>query len=273
MSVRSHRSLLFVPGDRPERFDKALSANADGVIIDLEDAVAPERKAFAREALAEALRAGAEVLVRVNGPDTDDIIADLAVCAGGNVRGILLPKAESSDQIRQLLNDGLTVPLLPIIETARGYRSAESIAQAQGVARLVFGTLDFQLDLDIQSDAGDALLMFRSGLVLASRLAGLPAPIDGVTVELDDPDRLQQDIERGRCLGFGGKLCIHPRQIEAVNEGFGVSAADVDWARRVIEAIEQSDRHAVSIDGRMVDAPVIERARRILVQSADSEGR
>ncbi len=272
MSGLLHRSLLFVPGDRPERFDKALGSGADGVIIDLEDAVAPERKPFAREALAEALTGDARVLVRINGPETEDIAADLAVCGAENIAGILLPKTESAEQIAEVRGQGVMAPIFPIIETARGYRQAESIAEANGVARLVFGTLDFQLDLDIQSDAGDALLMYRSGLVLASRLAGLPAPIDGVTTELDDVDRLQHDVERGRCLGFGGKLCIHPRQVEAVNEGFGVSAADVDWARRVMQAIEQSGRHAVALDGRMVDAPVIERARRILARSTGYEG-
>lgn len=272
MSAVVHRSLLFVPGDRPERFGKARAAGADAVIVDLEDAVAPERKPVAREALAAARSPGEPLLVRVNGTETDSFEADATLCRHPGVAGVLLPKTESPDDVAQLVALGVTAPVLPIVETARGYRQAEAIAAAPGVMRLVFGTLDFQLDLDLADDDGDQLLFFRSGLVLASRLGGLAPPVDGVTVDIGDDERLHADVARGRRLGFGGKLCIHPRQVTAVNEGFGPSADEIDWARRVLAAVEESGRHAVAVDGRMVDAPVIERARRVLAQSGAGRG-
>lgn len=262
----AYRSLLFVPGDRPERFAKAHASGADGVIIDLEDAVAPERKALARAAFADAATGANSVLVRINAITTHDYPLDREACQGLAPAGVLLPKTESPEQIAQLQADGVTAPILPIIETARGYQAIESIAAALGVARLVFGTLDFQLDLNIPSDDSDELQYFRAGFVLASRLAGLLAPIDGVTTAIDNADRLNRDIDRGQRLGFGGKLCIHPRQVEAVNDGFGVGDAQIQWAQRVLEAVDESGHHAVAVDGKMVDAPVIERARRILAQ-------
>ena len=131
------------------------------------------------------------------------------------------------------------------------------------VARLVFGSIDFQLDLDIADD-DLALLPFRMRIVLASRVANLPAPVDGVTTALDDAARIEADARRARSLGFGGKLCIHPRQVAIVNEAFSPSAADLAWAQRVVDAAAASGGAAVAVDGKMVDAPVLARARRLL---------
>jgi citrate lyase subunit beta/citryl-CoA lyase len=273
MSTPAARSLLFVPGDRPERIDKARACAADAVVVDLEDAVAAERKSLAREALAATLSRQRPLLVRVNGPGTDALIADAEVCRRPGIAGVLLPKAEHPEDIDRMAELGIGAPVLPLIETARGFRNAEAIAAARGVSRLVFGTLDFQLDLGIGGDEADELLYFRSQLVLVSRLAGLVPPIDGVTPALDDDQRLRADIARARRLGFGGKLCIHPRQVAAVNEGFGVSAAEREWARRVLSAVAAAGGGAVAVDGRMVDAPVIERARRVLAQSESDRDR
>jgi citrate lyase subunit beta/citryl-CoA lyase len=153
--------------------------------------------------------------------------------------------------------------VLPLVETAGGIASAREIAALPGIARLVFGTIDFQLDLDIEGD-GDELLAFRSELVLASRLAGIAAPVDGVETAIDDATVLAVATTRARRLGFGAKLCIHPKQVATVNDGFSPSAEAVDWARRVLDAAAGSGGAAVAVDGRMVDAPVIARAQRVL---------
>ncbi len=259
------RSYLFVPADRPERFHKALDAGAHAVIVDLEDAVAPEAKAAAREALrswlaGDSARPGH---VRVNAPQTGWFAQDLALCAHPLVHGIVLPKAESADEVAAITRTAPGVPVLPLVETAVGMEQVRQVARAPGVQRLVFGSIDFQADLGIEGE-DDALLAFRSQLVLASRLAGLKAPVDGVTTALSDEQAIVQDTARARRLGFGAKLCIHPRQVAAVNQGFMPSEAEIDWARRVLAAAQASAGAAVAVDGKMVDAPVLLRARSLL---------
>ncbi len=259
------RSYLFVPADRPERLQKALDASADAVIVDLEDAVAPDAKKAARGALAQWLASGSvrAVHVRVNAPQTPWFALDVALCAHPRVSGIILPKAESVHQVAAVTQAAPGVPVLPLIETAVGMDEIRSVARAPGVQRLVFGSIDFQADLGIEGD-DDALLAFRSQLVLASRLAQLQAPVDGVTTALSDEQAIVQDTARARRLGFGAKLCIHPRQVAAVNRGFMPSEAEVDWARRVLAAAQASGGAAVAVDGKMVDAPVLIRARSLL---------
>lgn len=259
------RSYLFVPADWPERFTKALDAGADAVIIDLEDAVAPGAKAAAREAL-QAWLASAQarpVHVRVNAPQTPWFAQDLALCAHPLVQGVVLPKAETADQVAAVVAAAPGTPVLPLVETAVGIGSARSVARAPGVQRLVFGSIDFQADLGIEGE-DDALLAFRSELVLASRLASLQAPVDGVTTALSDEQAIVQDTARARRLGFGAKLCIHPRQVAAVNQGFTPGAQEIDWARRVLAAAQASGGAAVAVDGKMVDAPALLRARSLL---------
>jgi len=141
--------------------------------------------------------------------------------------------------------------------------NAAVLAATAGVTRLVFGSIDFQLDLDIADD-DLALLPFRMRLVLASRVAGLPAPVDGVTTALDDEARIEAEARRARSLGFGAKLCIHPKQVAIVNGAFSPAAAELAWAQRVVDAAAAADGAAVAVDGRMVDAPVLARARRLL---------
>ena len=157
--------------------------------------------------------------------------------------------------------------LIPLIETAAGFDHLRALAGATGVQRLAFGSIDFQLDLGIsEGEEGDgtALLFFRSQLVLASRLASLLPPIDGVTTALDDDLAVTRDAQAARRLGFGTNLCIHPRQVAAVNAGFTPSDVEVDWARRVVAAVERSGGAAVAVDGKMVDKPVLMRARAVL---------
>jgi citrate lyase subunit beta / citryl-CoA lyase len=259
------RSLLFVPGNRPERFDKACAAGADITLIDLEDAVAAPDKDAARQAIRAWLSASKPVHLRINGADTDWFRDDLALLALPGVRGVVLPKAEHSASIAEIHSAAPGVAVIALIESALGLRNLEDIAAAR-IARFAFGSIDFQLDLGITGER-EELLFARSSLVFVSRLAGLPPPVDGVTVALDDPAQLADDIAYARRLGFGGKLCIHPRQVESVNAGFLPPAADVEWAKRVLEAADGASGNAIRLDGKMIDRPVIERARAIL-QSA-----
>lgn len=258
------RSFLFVPATRTDRVPKALAAGPDGVIVDLEDAVPPADKIAARDAAARDLRDAEALFVRVNGPETEWFAEDLRLCASLRVRGIVLPKAERADHLRQAAAVlGAGAAILPLIETARGFAGLAALCEAPQVQRLVFGSIDFQFDLGITGE-GEELLHFRSGLVLASRVAGLQPPVDGVTVEFDDARQVREDALRARRLGFGGKLCIHPKQVPVVNESFRPSAQEVEWARRIVVAAEAARGAAVALDGKMVDRPVILKAEEIL---------
>ncbi len=261
------RSFLFVPGDRPERFPKAYASGADAVILDLEDGVSAERKSAAREAIAAWLSPERPVYVRVNGSRTQWFEEDLATAARPGVRGVMLPKAESAGQVGKLaaaLPDGIGV--IALVETAAGIVNVRELAGAPRVERLAFGSVDFQVDSGIQGE-GEELLYARSRMVLASRVSGILAPVDGVTTDLENPDRIAADVDRARRLGFGGKLCIHPRQVDPVNKGFLPSAREVAWARRVVEAARASGTGAIRLDGELVDKPVVERAKAILARA------
>jgi len=265
------RTLLFVPADRPDRFEKALASGADAVIVDLEDAVAPDAKASAREELARWLHPERQVLVRINAPGTDWFDADLSILKLPGVRGVVLPKAEHVRDVRRVAacTSGL---VLPLVETALGMRSAYRIASIKGVARLLFGTIDFQLDTGIEGDDTE-LLFFRSKLVWISRLAGLPSPVDGVSLSVDSGEQLRTDTRRARALGFGGKMCIHPRQVAVVNAAFAPSAQAVEWARRVVAAAAHAGGGAVKLDGQMIDRPVLLRAHGVLEDIRRGEAR
>jgi citrate lyase subunit beta/citryl-CoA lyase len=257
------RSYLFVPGDRPERIGKARASGADAVVVDLEDAVAPASKVAARDAVAGALDAAAPVVLRVNGADTAWFADDARLAAHPGVAVVMLPKAATAEAVAALRSASGGKPVLALVESAAGMANVAALAATAGVARLVFGSIDFQLDLDIADD-DLALLAFRSQLVLASRLANLPAPVDGITPAFDDAARIEAEARRARSLGFGAKLCIHPKQVAIVNGAFSPSAAELAWAQRVVDAAAAADGAAVAVDGRMDDAPVLARARRLL---------
>ena len=261
------RSLLFVPGNRADRFDKALAAGASAVIIDLEDAVAPPDKDAARAALAGWLRPQHAVIVRINSVDTPWFNDDLALCGLPGVAGVMLPKAERADTLARVVAAGAR-GLLPLVESAAGIANLDALARAPGVWRLAFGSIDLQVDLGLKDATEDELLPFRLQLVLAARLAGIGTPVDGVSTAIDDNERLQQDVARARRLGFGGKLCIHPRQVALVNAGMAPSTAELAWAQRVIEAAAAAGGAAVAVDGKMVDKPVLLRAEAILREAA-----
>lgn len=266
------RSALFVPATRPERFLKALGAGADVVIIDLEDAVERASKDQARRNMTEFAQGNPDVsfLVRVNDATTPWFESDLAVCGGfANIVGLLLPKAESADQIRRAFKAGK--PVFPIVESAKGVLALDSIAASDGVDRLSFGSLDLMLDLGMTPDTAGAELLLnqvRCQILLHSKVCGLAAPLDGVYPNFSDQAGLE-GIARQVCdMGFGGMLCIHPSQISTIHKAFAPGAADIEWARRVLDAAEAAHSSAFKMDGKMIDVPVIERARRIVEKSA-----
>ena len=275
------RTFLFVPADRPERHARALASGAGAAIVDLEDAVAPERKAAAREALPGVFGAlpaadRARLLLRINAPGTpwhdDDLALVARLAAARAIAGVVLPKTESADQLARLAEAaGPQAVLVPLIESAAGLAALDAIAAAPQVLRLAFGHLDFQADLGMACDAQEAeLVPVRLALVLASRRADLAAPIDGIATDWRDTERLTAEAARARRGGFGAKLCIHPAQVAPVHAALGPGAEELAWARRVVEAVAQAGGGVVNLDGRMVDAPVVRLAQRLLALAAQA---
>lgn len=281
------RSFLFVPANRPERYAKALASGAGAVIIDLEDAVPADDKLAARRQLAEAfaqLPAGqrSRLLVRINAGGTpwhdDDLLLlaqleKLAQREQAGLAGVVLPKVESAAELSRVAACvGPACALLPMLESAAGLVALEALACSPGVVRLVFGNLDFQADVGMACGPDETeLLPVRLALVLASRRAGLAAPVDGVTPNTGQSDagaQVQADAERSRRGGFGAKLCIHPAQVAVVNAALGPTPAELEWARRVLEKNSSAGGGVFSLDGRMVDAPVLRLARRTLALEA-----
>jgi citrate lyase subunit beta / citryl-CoA lyase len=261
------RTYLFVPGDRPERFAKALGSGADAVVLDLEDAVAAEAKDAARASVAQALSGDASrLIVRINDAATPWYAADLAMLAATHAPAVMLPKAERPADIAHVRAACPTIAVLALVESARGVLAAEALAAAPGVQRLVFGTIDFALDLDLPGDPV-GLDHAASHLALASRAAGIAPPVAGVTTAIDDEALLLADLARARAHGFAAKLCIHPKQVAPIHAALAPSAAERLWAERVLAAAAAAGGAAVQLDGRMVDKPIIERARRLVARA------
>ncbi len=266
-------SYLFVPGNRPERFAKAVDANPDAVILDLEDAVHPNSKATARLAIRAWQESAPATLcqryIRLNSVGSSFFHQDLAwlseVPYPARCAGIFLPKAESPETlslvVERLLAWNAELQIVAIIETAKGLQQVEAIAGVRGLARLAFGSLDFSLDINC-SQIPEAFLFARNRIVLASRTADLPAPIDGVTPSISDMAAVEQESHYARSLGFGAKLCIHPSQLTTVHRAFLPDALQLAWADRVLAAVAGGS-HAFQVDGEMVDLPLIEYAQRI----------
>lgn len=257
------RSYLFVPGDRSDRFEKAFSSGADAVILDLEDAVSEEDKERARETVANWISPSRPVYVRVNGVSTDWFKNDLKAIDGPGLAGVVLPKSESHEQLKQVAA-GLSkqVEVIALVETSLGLWEARSLAEAPQVTRLAFGSVDFQLDSGIKDE--EELGYARSRLVLASRVGGILPPLDGVTTAIEDVKLLASDAARAVRQGFGGKLCVHPRQVKTVNDSFTPTKEEVEWAERVLKALRTSEAGAFKVAGELIDRPVIERAKAIV---------
>jgi citrate lyase subunit beta/citryl-CoA lyase len=265
LPVAVARSLLFVPGDRPDRFAKAHASGADAVILDLEDGVDPAAREVARAHVREHLDGSAPALVRLSAADGRGLAADLsAVAARPGLAGVVVPKAEDAGAVRRIVDalpDGTAVVLL--VETAAGLLAAEALARVRGVTRLALGTVDLAADAGFSRDA-DVLWVVRIGLTLASRAAGLPGPVDGPSTDLVDLSRTAVESQDAARTGFTGKLCIHPRQVTEVNDAFSPTPEAVDRARRIVDAAQASGSGAFRLDGEMIDAPVIARARSVL---------
>ncbi len=268
-TARLPRSYLFVPGNRPERFAKALASGADAVILDLEDAVADAAKAAARDAIAGWAGAAspaerARTAVRINAAGSRLHADDLRLLRDAGLSLVMLAKAESAAQIDAVRAALPGARLLALIESARGVAEVDSIARAAGVERLVFGTLDLALDLDLEiATHSDGLSHAASRLVIASKLAGLASPVSGVTPQIDDEARLLADFAWSRRHGMHSRLCIHPRQVGPIHTALAPDADALAWARRVLAA-EAGSPGAAQLEGRMIDRPVVLQAQRTL---------
>jgi citrate lyase subunit beta/citryl-CoA lyase len=267
--LQALRTLLFVPGDRPERFDKALACGADAIALDLEDAVLPESKSNARAAIANWTgERSARVLLRINSADTVWFEDDLRQAREAGYLEIMLPKADDPDAIARIRAAlGPQAGIYPLVETVLGTTRMRELARQSGVRRLVFGTVDFSRDSGIQHE--DGWLPIRVEMVLASRLAGCASPIDGTLLGWNDPELLRAQAARSRSLGFGGRLCIHPAQVAPIRAGMQPSAEELAWAQRVLDAVASARHGAIVVDGKLVDKPVVDLARDWLAQARD----
>ena len=263
-------NFLFVPGTRPDRFLKALDSGADTVVLDLEDAVAEEEKVNARNAIRAAWPSFTEeqkqrLAIRSNSPGSKFYSADLILAQDLSVTCLVIPKSESLDQMNGAAAILPDTAIVPMIESAIGLSKINEIANSNQVLRLALGNLDLQADLGMVCDQEETQLQTaRFQIVLASRLARIAPPIDGVTTSTDDVGRITDDAQRAKSMGFGGKLCIHPKQVPIVKATFMPTADEITWANRVIEADTASKGATVQLDGRMIDRPAVLLARRTL---------
>jgi citrate lyase subunit beta/citryl-CoA lyase len=276
------RSLLFAPGNHPRRVEKALGLAADGVILDLEDAVAVSEKVATRPVVAEAFgkpRLG-KLYVRVNGLTTDWCYGDISAVVQADLDGIILPKVEHAHELQTAdwligaleRERGLPaggIDLIPIIETGLGISHLREICRCgTRTKRLAFGAGDFTLDVAMTWSRSEAeLLPYRSACVLESRAAGLEAPMDTVWADLRDPEGFVASAQHAAALGFQGKMCIHPDQIAPANAAFSPSDAAIAQAKRVVEAFDKAEAQglaSIQLDGQFIDYPIVQRARRVL---------
>jgi len=256
------RSFLFTPGHQPERFGKALACGADAVILDLEDAVPVAEKAAARIAINTWLNRERPVLLRINAVHSACHDEDVVIARQPGVAGIVLAKAESAEQIASVSARCPGLPILPLLETARGVLNCMQIASAGSVLRLLWGAIDLCLDTGITAVA--ALDGVRLQLVIASRAAGIASPVDSVTPEFADIAHVSTAAAQARAFGFGAKLCIHPAQVPVVNAAFQPTPDELQWAKRVLQAADVTKGAATALDGVMLDAPLFAQAARIV---------
>lgn len=259
---------LFVPGNRPDRFEKARCSGSSHVIIDLEDSVPGDAKRAARAAAASwpwTHRCG----VRVNAIGTEESVADLAWLADlrpeNRPRWVMVPKLETVEQIDRVVDGAGDLEIIGLIESARGIESAAALAAHRGLVRFAFGVEDFILDVQAARDSVTTATA-RARLVCVSRAFGLPAPWDGPTLDLRDSEKLRAAGLRAKAEGFAGTLCIHPAQVADIQRGYLPTPAEIEWARRLVAHREG----VTALDGAMVDLPVARRAARILRDAADA---
>ena len=256
----SAQTILFVPGDRPDRFQKALDAGADLVVADLEDAVPTERKAEARATVIAALDAGMPLTVRINpssSPFHADDVRELAA-ARAKPLAVHFAKAEDPAAVRAVI-DAIGVPVFVLIESAKGLLHAEEFSRIDGVLRFGFGQFDYALDVGAMPDPM-VMAYPRSHVVAVTRAAGLAGALDTPALEFRDLEKVRATAELARRFGMSGLYCIHPSQIAPVLDAFTPTDAEADRARRLLAAAK--DDGAGAFEGEMIDWPLIERARR-----------
>lgn len=277
------RSVLFVPADDPKKAQKAFGTGADAIALDLEDAVAPERKDEARQTVKELLdraSSGPPFFVRVNSTASLYILKDLLTVAGLPFEGIMLPKVESGEEVRRvdwlltlLEEERGAAPgemgIVPFVESALGVERAEEIARSSGRVRcLAFGGNDFTMDIGTgYSPEGSEMFYARCRLVTASRAAGIAPPLDTVNPDFKDIPALAREAKRAKKLGFQGKLVIHPAQVAPVNEAFSPTPEEIAWAQKVMAAFARAQAAGsgvIQLEGRMVELPVVRRAQQII---------
>lgn len=266
--VKSSTTFLFVPGDRPERFEKAAASGADVIIIDLEDAVAPESKQQALENTIAWLKESEKntALVRINASEDQNELKALREAAPVGLLGVVLPKSETQNQVETVV---AALPagsaIIALIETAVGIENSNSIATSKGIARLAFGAVDFGSDTGSTHES--VFDYARAKIVVASRAAELAAPLDSPCLTLDDESVISNETGRAKDFGFAGKLCIHPAQVEVVKRCFQPTAAEIEWAKLVVNA----PSGATSLGGQMIDKPIVERAKSLLDRVQEAE--
>lgn len=276
--LKELQTLLFSPGDSKRRLLSALRAPTGAVVADWEDGVAASDKATARVVTAETFESADRTAVlrtvRINARDSREHALDLAALQALDVDAIIVPKVTASDLSSW---EPVGRPIIAIVETARGLRDAFDIADHPRVVALALGAIDLAAELrTTRTAAGDELLYARSHLVVASAAAGLRSPIDTAFIDLEDSVGLRSETQRARVLGFGGKFCVHPRQLSVVKDAFAPTAAEIAWAREVVAGARnrgELDGGAIRVGSTMVDAPVLATAEWILREaSAHAQG-
>lgn len=273
--VANATTLLFVPGDRPERFVKAHQSGADLIIIDLEDAVGPENKSMALNEVVTALTGSHQeipggrltALVRIDSAYAEEHLAamkTISESAHHGLLGVMIPKAETAGHIKAAVSVlSADLAIVPLIESALGLVNVNDIANVPGVTRLGFGAVDFGVDTDATHERVTDYA--RANIVIASRATGIAAPVDSPSLSIKDVDVVSQEAQRAREFGFAGKLCIHPAQVEPVKNSFLPSAEQIAWAKEVVGLEGGASQH----NGVMIDKPVVDRAKRILAQAGE----
>lgn len=262
-------AVLFTPGDRPDRFEKAWSTSRGSMIVDLEDAVAADRKEVARAALARWLDSGARPLVRINSVSSGIFPEDASALSRLTLQGIVIPKVESPADVEKVRSIWPGAALYPLIESPSGLANVKQIARQAGVIQLLFGALDLHASCAMSFPQPSFVDYCRIQIVLASCMAGIAAPVDTPFPGFKDSHAVAADASAAAKLGFNAKLCIHPAQIEPVNAAFRPSTEEMKWAHEVVEASKAGG--AVTVSGAMVDAPVLVSAMQILARSGRLE--
>ncbi len=263
------RSVLFVPGNRPDLAAKAPRSGPDLVVLDLEDAVPSTDKVSARATIGEAAQglAGVPVCVRVNAPTSSWIVEDIAALPG-DLAMVAVPKLESAAQLSEIADALGGRPVVAGLETVRGVADARDVLRPPVVA-CYFGAEDFVADLGgVRTETNSEVAYARAHVAIAARLSGIPA-LDLVTLEYGNADRFLREAHDARALGYAGKLCIHPAQVPLANGAFSPSAAEVDWAQRLLAAFTDAAGATIAFEGQMVDEVVATRARAILGSACD----